>query len=119
VAGGLAAGLLDDYANLVAVVADFQDRAGHAGLDRFDYPRAVIRRQTGHLVDSKARRSERYLEIDNRAAVFRHEDPDSPTGEGIASGAAPALAVGARAGIGFAGASPGGRDVATTMRWAP
>ncbi len=64
VAGGEAAGLLDDYANLVALVGDLQDRPRHAGLDRLDDSRPVIRRQTGHLVDREARRSERDLDVD-------------------------------------------------------
>jgi hypothetical protein len=84
-----AAGLFDDYANLVAVVGDLQDRTGHAGLDGLDNARPVIRREAGYLVDCEARRSERYLQIDHGAAVLGNEDPDPSPGEGVLSRPAP------------------------------
>ena len=94
VAGGRhAAGLLDDYPNLVAVVGDLQDRPGHAALDRLDDARPVVRREAGHLVDGEARRRQRDLEVDDRAAVLGHEDPDPPAGQGVLGGAAAPLAV--------------------------
>src|ERR1035437_748634 len=85
---GLARGLLDDYSDLITVVRDFQNWAGHAGLDGLDDARSVVGREARNLVDGEARSGQWDLKVDHRNSLLRDEDANMAPGQEVLHGLA-------------------------------